>query len=428
MSDWMEDCSKTRRQGIWKTPTGYRVRVRAVDPRTGTLKARNQKFVGITLQEAIVKQAEMKSEILSGALVAGAERLRYGDYAASLYERKLAKGEISSARNRRTWADTQDMHLSHFNDFYVDAIRKLDVEAWLTAQAKLVEKGKYSPVTINNWLRILLTTLRAAVRDLDLERDPTLGVEPLDTSTWHTYTEEEPNSLTVEELRKFMVAAEKLYPQHYAMLALGFSTGRRPCEMRPLRRKGATPDILWKEGVLLVRRSEVMGKARETTKTNKHLRVPLPKDLVDILEKHANNLPAGPMRDSELLFPSDTGCFHSQSFLANPFQRIAKEAGIKKHLTPYCMRRTFQDLGRQAQVHDFVVRAISGHSTVEMQSHYGTVAGDEVRAGLAKVISLAGFAKATRGQEAPSGHPGGHPASPGSEEVAPAGAEEVANA
>jgi hypothetical protein len=30
------------------------------------------------------------------------------------------------------------------------------------------------------------------------------------------------------------------------------------------------------------------------------------------------------------------------------------------------MRRTFQDLGRQARVHDFVVRAISGHATVAM--------------------------------------------------------------
>ena len=45
---------------------------------------------------------------------------------------------------------------------------------------------------------------------------------------------------------------------------------------------------------------------------------------------------------------------------------------------------------RQAKVHDFVVRVISGHATVAMQERYRSVAGDEVRAGLAKVISLAG--------------------------------------
>ncbi len=68
------------------------------------------------------------------------------------------------------------------------------------------------------------------------------------------------------------------------------------------------------------------------------------------------------------------------------------------------MRRTFQDLGRQAQVHDFVVRAISGHATVAMQDRYSSVGGEEVRAGLAKVISLAGL---LRDRQSKSGDQGG---------------------
>lgn len=55
---------------------------------------------------------------------------------------------------------------------------------------------------------------------------------------------------------------------------------------------------------------------------------------------------------------------------------------------------TFQDLGRAASVHDFVVRAISGHATTTMQEHYSSVSGNEVRTGLAKVLALAGIAKA----------------------------------
>jgi hypothetical protein len=58
------------------------------------------------------------------------------------------------------------------------------------------------------------------------------------------------------------------------------------------------------------------------------------------------------------------------------------------------MRRTFQDLGRAAQVHDFVVRAVSGHASAEMQQHYSTVSEEEVRPGLANVVSLAGFRRA----------------------------------
>jgi hypothetical protein len=57
------------------------------------------------------------------------------------------------------------------------------------------------------------------------------------------------------------------------------------------------------------------------------------------------------------------------------------------------------------QVHDFVARAISGHATAEMHDHYSTVNGDEVRAGLGRVISLVGLA-ATRGGYA-GGYAGG---------------------
>jgi hypothetical protein len=58
------------------------------------------------------------------------------------------------------------------------------------------------------------------------------------------------------------------------------------------------------------------------------------------------------------------------------------------------LRRTFQDLCRAASVHDFVARSISGHATLEMQRRYSSVDGAEVRNGLAKVISLAGFREA----------------------------------
>ena len=85
------------------------------------------------------------------------------------------------------------------------------------------------------------------------------------------------------------------------------------------------------------------------------------------------------------------------SCLDKPIREIAKAAKIEKALTPRFMRRTFQDLGRAASVHDFVVRAISGHATTSMQEHYSSVSGDEVRSGLAKVIALAGITSAPFG-------------------------------
>ena len=53
MSNWMEGCKPTKHSGIYKTDTGYRVRVRATDPRTGTLKEVNREFEGISLDEAV---------------------------------------------------------------------------------------------------------------------------------------------------------------------------------------------------------------------------------------------------------------------------------------------------------------------------------------------------------------------------------------
>jgi integrase len=301
-----------------------------------------------------------------------------------LLKRKLATGALATPSSRRGWIDTQQLHLlPAFGARYLDTIKRLDIEEWKAEQAQslVVRHGgaptPISPHTVNQRLRVLLSTLRAAVGELDLVYDPTRAVEPLPTS--------------VDELRVFMIHARSLYPQHFAMLALGVATGRRPSELRPLRRQGPTPDILWSEGIMLVRQSHTLGAVVAKTKTGRRLRIPLPPDLLAILTWHVEQLPAGPMRDSDLLFPSTTGRWRSPTCLDKPIRRIAKAAGIQKHLSAKFMRRTFQDLGRAADVHDLVVRAISGHATRQMQDHYSTVAPAEVRDGLAKVVALAGF-------------------------------------
>lgn len=404
MTSWNVGAKPTRYPGIFKTETGYRVRVRAVDPKTGTLKEKNREFEAIDLDEALRRQTRLRAEIRDD-LEPTASRTRYGDYVTHLLKSKTARGELSTAKGRRTWTDAQKLHLvPYFGDWFIDAIKRRDIEEWKTKLAMKVREGKFSPNTINGWLRVLLSTLRSAVAEFELDYDPTRSVKPLDTSTWQTYTEEEPNALTVDEVPSFMAKTQELFPQHYAQIALGLATGRRPCELRPLRWKGETPDILWKDGILLVRRSQVIGDAEDRTKTKARLRIPLPSGLMEILESHVNALPEGLTTKSDLLFPSLTGGYQSASVLAKPIATIAKAAEIQKHLSPYFMRRTFQDLCRVARVHDFVARAISGHATIEMQHHYSSVDGSEVRNGLAKVISLAGFRQAREeaAAEAPS--------------------------
>ena len=53
---------------------------------------------------------------------------------------------------------------------------------------------------------------------------------------------------------------------------------------------------------------------------------------------------------------------------------------------------------------DIVTRAISGHATETMQHHYSTVAADEKKLAIAKVIELAGVRKTLAGgASAPGG-------------------------
>jgi hypothetical protein len=71
-----------------------------------------------------------------------------------------------------------------------------------------------------------------------------------------------------------------------------------------------------------------------------------------------------------------------------PFETAAARAGIRKKITSRAMRRTFQDIMRAAEVSSVVKRSISGHATEAMEGWYSTVAPDEQRAGLARVVSL----------------------------------------
>jgi integrase len=324
----------------------------------------------------------------------------FSEYAASLLERKLASGEIKSGKSVEVWGTVLENHLIPvFGEYRVDQITKLDVEEWKSKMGRLVQKGEYAPTTINNLLKYLRVVLNAACADCELERNPIMHVKDLDASEHHTYTEEQPNSLRADEMPKFLSVMRDLYPQHFAFVALGFATGLRPSHIRPLRRRGATPDVNWEQGTLLVRRSETAGKVMNTTKTNLLQKIGLPEDLMSILRWQADRLEAsvGPMRDSDLLFPSETGGFRAASCLDRPFDVVAEKIGLEKSITARAMRRTFNDLCRRARVESVVTRSISGHATEQMKQHYETVNVEEKREGLAKVISLAGFRQAFHG-------------------------------
>ncbi len=387
-----EIAAKPARPGVWRRRGGgFLIRGRAVDNRTGKMKTVLKTVGGMDANGAYRLLREMLDKIRAGETKQATMRIRFSEYAASLFERLVSKRVIKSVKTKQLWELVLRLHLfPAFGEVFVDAIRKKDVEVWLSNQARRVGAQEISPVTVNMWVRILRQIMTEAVEDLDLGNSPMRRVEYLDTSDHQTYTFEDPNSLEPSEIRPFLMSMMALCPQYFAMTTLGFATGLRPSSLRPLRRRGETPDVLWSEGVILIRRSQTIGdEVMEMTKQGTRYRIALPEELMDVLRWHVEQL-RGERRESDLLFPGRHGGFMTTTALDKPFKRVVANLKMRKKLTPKGMRRTFQDLARHAKVDSLVQRAICGHATEEMTELYSTVRAGEIRDAVSRLIDVAG--------------------------------------
>ena len=403
---WRYVMAPTSRRGIWRLRDGgYFVRVRVTDPRTGRRVqcARALRGANVTISDAVRVRDQLRQE--------GRDRVEgkirslplWSTYAASLLEAKVAEGKLSSPTSRELWGNVLGRLIPVFGLLRVDELRTADILAWHDGVGRWIRDGmpsirkrdagknrivKLSPITANGWLSILKVVCAAMTKRYELARDPAKPVDFFPTP--RVYTREQPNALTAAQIPVFVAKMKELHPQHFAMVLLGFGIGARPSTLRPLRRTGAESDVLWDEGLVLLRRSNPSGdEIVDHTKTKLDQDIPLPPALMRVLRAHVAALPAGPMRESIYLFPSITGGMRSRSVLDRPFHEVLNALGWSLRFTPKGMRRTFNDLARHAHVHDITLRAISGHQTEQMQRHYSTAQHDEMRAAVGKVISIA---------------------------------------
>lgn len=394
---WNSWISPTKLPGVWKVREGgFLVRGRTKDPATGKDKE-IRKALDVESEATALKWLEEElGKIRRGESAALPQKMRFADYAISLAERKLTTKEIKSARGRERWKYTLEHLIGGtgevigFGELFLDEIRPTHIEAWRAGIAWLIGAGRYAPTTANGWLFILRHILKRAKRELQLPFNAAEGVPSFDTSEHEVYTEEEPNALTSEETARFLTCMKEECPVQYAMTFLGFATGLRPSSMRPLRRSGATPDVLWDAGVLLVRRSHTLkDEFMKTTKTGLRQRITVPAEVMDVLRWHLDTQLVTPeQKASELLFPAEDGTFRSECFLTRAFATVGGLIGLKKKFTPRGMRRTFNDLARVANVEAIVTKSISGHLTEQMREHYSTVSPVEQRESIRRVLRL----------------------------------------
>ncbi|MDQ3299846.1 MAG: hypothetical protein M3619_24985 [Myxococcota bacterium] len=429
MSTWIERwrdwvSATAEMPGVYRRRDGgFHVRGRATDPRTGKLREVNLVLPECKrARDAALELAAGLAKIREGAIAAPGRMPRFADWAVTVLERKIAGGDISSASGRKTWDWALRVHLiPAFGELFVDKLTREDVERWkerelLAARTKAKDEkrnrtldgGRYRPQTANTVLAIL-RQITGAASDTFTIADPCRSIANVSKRGHRTYTYEAPNALKPEDVPRFLDAMRVSFPEHYAFVFLGFTTGLRPSSMRPLRWRGASADVKWDECKLLVRRSHThKSEVMDATKTDRDQVLALDERQLEVLRWHVDRLEhenqrrskrapelGAAMAASELLFPasptkwSNGGGCRAQSCLDKPFAAIVEALKLPYKVTPRAMRRTYQDLARTAKVPDIVTRAISGHATPEMQRHYSTVSGDEMRAGMAKVIDIA---------------------------------------
>jgi integrase len=404
MNRWGTWCRPTSTAGVFeRRDGGFLVRRRVTSATTGMLVEIKKVLAEATLGAAILwLEMEEKRIRSGGAATTPAQRMRFGAYAADLLERKIAARDLRSKASQQKWRyalehlvggtydENEELIIDGFGDMFLDAIDVCHVERWRAQCGLAVTAGEYDPTTINeSWIPILKGVMKQAKRELKLSFDATEGLRKLDEGEHPDFTEEEPNALEPTETVLFLEELRAAYPQHYGMAVLGFVTGLRPSALRPLRRTGTDRDVLWDQNAILIRRSQTIGEPIEKTKTGLRQRIAVPREVMDVLRWHVETqLSTAEQRDSDLLFPSVTGGFRTNTVLRKPFSEVATALGLTAKVTAKAMRRTFNDVARVAGIRDLVIRSISGHATEEMQRRYSTVAGSEQAEALDKVYGL----------------------------------------
>ncbi len=411
--------------GVWRRRDGgFHIRGRTRDPKTGKRREVNRILPDCkrAREAAVILETELANVAAAIAAPAATTRPCFAKWGVEVFDRKIASSAIVSVSGRDKWDSILRLHLvPAFGPIFVDKLTRDDIERWkaeLLAPRKqtkgtektsrAIEAGRYSPATINTVLGVLRQITAEASREFNM-RDVAADVDNVSARGHRTYTYEEPNSIKPGDVPRFLAEFRARFPEHYAFVFLGFTTGLRPSSLRPLRCMGDSSDVKWDDGRLLVRRSHTRGaEVMDSTKTGVDQVLDLDPEQLAVLRWHVDRLAAdnerrarrapehaAAMAASELLFPasptrwSSGGGFQSRSALTGPFEVVGEALKLGYEVSPRSMRRTFQDLARAAKIGDITTRAISGHATETMQRHYSTVAGAEVREGMAKVIDIA---------------------------------------
>ena len=138
---WRYLMAPTPRRGIWRLKAGgFLVRVRVTDVRTGKRYqcARTLRGPNVTIWDAVRVRDQLRHE--GHDRLAGKIRSMplWSEYAASLFEAKVAEGKLKSSKSRERWANVLKRLVPVFGRLHVDELRTADVVVWRDQVARPV--------------------------------------------------------------------------------------------------------------------------------------------------------------------------------------------------------------------------------------------------------------------------------------------------
>jgi len=283
---------------------------------------------------------------------------------------------------KRYWDAIRDRINPRLGHLKVTEISRSVVEGWVTWVERLKQPNgeRYAAGTLIGWWRVLVQVLRDASADFDLP-DPCRRVRPPESSRSAV---RERQTLTAEELQKFLDAAKQYCPDHYvAILCMG-RTGMRAGEVYALK----WDSIDFQREEIVVCRTISGGQLSESTKTKASRVVPMHSSLVEALREHRKRMLADqhPGLQHGWVFPNNKGEMRLPQSVRKAFELAREAVKIDQVVSPQVLRRTLSTLMIRDGVDRIVLRSIMGHCSEAMTARYAGEDSADKKAAIVKVF------------------------------------------
>lgn len=396
MADW----KKTEEPGIYrhtKDPGKFRIHATATEPDSGKVKHRRRTIEDATMLQATMIREELKAEIRRPKDSTREQLLV--DFAGQWVRERIDAGHWGERTAGTNMQILEDHILPQIGHIPVGELDRQTIRRWIdyaeNSRREITgEDGKrelvpYANASLRRWWRVVKQLVRALYLEGYFDARMIEWCREVKGPTSNVALRREMETMTREELNRYLAKAKELAPDRYAEIVTLACTGMRAGELYGLEWRHVDYDAhtIRIEQSYLAPRNNRAGRIK-STKTGKARLVPIVPMLASALEAHRKRLmrEQNPGLREGIVFPSNTGERRFASCLHKPMQQIAEACGIDIKVGPQVMRRTFVTLMGNVGVRREMIKAISGHATNEMHDHYTHIRPEDRRAAVTQLF------------------------------------------